>query len=179
MPQTITEALAELKTIGKRIEKKRQFIVQNIGRFEMNKDPLERDGGSVDAVKREIQAANDLHERMVLIRRSIQTANADTTITVEGVTRSIADWLVWRREVAPEVKGFQAALRNGIANIRGEAKKRDSRVVDNAADAKDGKDVIIHISESKLADEMEHLETVLGTLDGQLSLKNATIVIPV
>jgi hypothetical protein len=179
VPQTITEALAELKTIGKRIQKKREFIVQHIGRFEMNKDPLEKDGGSVAGVQREIQAATDLHERMVSIRRAIQQANTDNQITVEGETRSIADWLVWRREVAPEIKAFQSALRNGIGNIRSEAKKRDSRVVESSADARDAKDVIIHISESKLAEDIEHLELVLGTLDGQLSLKNATIVIDV
>lgn len=177
--QTITEALAELKTNAKRIEKKRQFIMGNVGRFEMNKDPLERDGGSVEAIRREIQAVSDLHDRMISIRRAIQRVNDQTQITVEGETRSIADWLVWRREVAPELKTFQNALRAGISNIRTEAKKRDSRVVESTSDAKDAKDVIIHVSEAKLAEDIEHLETVLGTLDGQLSLKNATVTIDV
>lgn len=179
MATTITESLAELKTIAKRIEKKREFITANIGRFEMNKDALEKDGGSVSAIQREQQAILDLQERSIAIRRAIQHANTDTQITVEGFTRSIADWLVWRREIAPSQKSFYSQIRNGISNVRNEAKKRDSRVVESSADARDAKDVIIHISEAQLAKDIEQLETILGTLDGQLSLKNATIVIEV
>ena len=40
-------------------------------------------------------------------------------------------------------------------------------------------DVVINLDEKALADELEGIETTLGTLDGQLSLKNATTVITV
>ena len=43
---TVTEALAEIKTTQKRIEKKREHILNFAWRQERMKDPLERDGGS-------------------------------------------------------------------------------------------------------------------------------------
>src|SRR5438105_988378 len=111
-PITITEALAELKTIDKRIEKKREFVLGYLLRQEMFKDPLEKDGGSVSAIRREMQAIHDLEERKISIRRAIQQANERNTVTVAKQTRAIADWLVWRREVAPIQQQF-------LANIRG------------------------------------------------------------
>lgn len=46
MALTITEALAEIKTVGKRVEKKREFIKAFLARQDGVKDPLEKDGGS-------------------------------------------------------------------------------------------------------------------------------------
>lgn len=176
---TITEALAELKTIAKRIEKKRQFVKGYIGRLAMNRDPLEKEGGAVEAVRAERQAINDLHQRTISIRRAIQHANDGTNIAINGHHRSIADWLVWRREVAPSQKSLLEELRQGINNARNQAKSKDAKVVESAGDATGALDVIVHISERELAEQIEEMETVLGTLDGQLSLKNATITIEV
>lgn len=176
---TITEALAELKTIAKRIDKKREFVMTYIGRVAMNRDPLEKEGGAVQAVASERQAIKDLQERTVAIRRAISRANDSNKITVGSSSRSISDWLVWRREVAPLQKSLLESIRSGINNARNEAKKRDSRIVQSESEVTDSKDIIIHLSESELAREIEDIETVLGTLDGQLSLKNATVTIQV
>jgi len=176
---TITEALAELKTIEKRIEKKRQFVMNFIGRLAMNRDPLEKEGGAVEAVRAERQAIDDLHQRTINIRRAIQRANDANLIIVEGDSRSIADWLVWRREVAPHKKTFLDTLRQGINNARSQAKTKDAKLVESAGDATGALDVIVHVSERELAEQIEKMETVMGTLDGQLSLKNATITIDV
>jgi len=176
---TITEALAEIKTITKRIEKKHEFVLMYLGRQEAARDPLEKDGGSVPVIRAERQAISDLQLRTVVIRRRIQSANEANNITVEGETRSIADWLVWRREVAPQVKALNDKMRNVINNARAQAKKKDARVVESGTPGADFNDIVINISESDLARDMERMETVLGTLDGQLSLKNATIVIEI
>lgn len=40
-------------------------------------------------------------------------------------------------------------------------------------------DIRVNVSENDLAKDLEQMETILGTLDGQLSLKNATVVIEV
>lgn len=178
MKTTITEALAELKTIDKRVEKKVQFVKDNLGRFAMNRDALEKEGGSPEVVRAERQAINDLQERTVAIRRAIAKANESEVILVNGASRSIADWLVWRREVAPKRKAFLDQIRDGIARARSQAKQKDSRVVEAAENA-NATDVVIHVSEKQLAEEIETMETILGALDGQLSLKNATVTIDV
>lgn len=178
---TITEALAELKTIDKRILKKREFIGSNILRPEMVKDPLEKDGGSVTAIQRERQAIADLEQDKVNIRRAIAEANGRESITVEGKTRTISDWLVWRRDIAPSGLDFLKQLSNAIKNQRSEALKRGGQVIVAGSSPPDRApvafDIVVNVSEQELSTQIEGFETVLGTLDGQLSLKNATITI--
>lgn len=178
---TITEALAEIKTTGKRITKKREAISGYIARQDNLKDPLAADGGSVEFIKRERQAIRDLEGRIVELRAKIAAANARTTVTVEGETRSVADWLTWRREVAPGTQQFLSGLRGGLDNLRKQVAQKGLGVLNatatvNTAEVKPT-DVWVNISEKELADEIERLETVLGTLDGQLSLTNATTAI--
>lgn len=173
---TITEALAELKTIAKRIETKRQFIATYLLRQEALKDPLEKEGGSVQAIARETQAIADLQENILAIRRGIARANGTTTITVEGVTRSIADWLVWKREIAPTEGAFLSGVAGAIKTRRDELQKKGVTMVAVGA-AQGPNDVIVHLDERALSDRVEKHQQVLGTLDGQLSLKNATITI--
>jgi len=175
---TITEALAELKTIDKRIEKKREFVLDYLLRQEIFKDPLEREGGSVSAIKREMQAISDLEERKIAIRRAVQQANEFNTVTVGKRTRSIADWLVWRREVAPGQQRHLAAIRAKIEQARQEAARKGAGL-SASADAAKPNDVIVNVNEQELARQIEELEEVLGKLDGQLSLKNATLLVDV
>ena len=166
-----------MKTIAKRIEKKQQFVNEYLFRQERFKDPLEKQGGSVSSIRAERQAIGDLRERLVAIRRAIARANMDTTITVGEMTRSIADWLVWRREVAPGIQNHLNVLRQGIQKVRNEARQKGLSVTAGESSRPD--DVIVNVDEQALAKEAEDLETVLGELDGQLSLKNATVVIEV
>jgi hypothetical protein len=175
---TITEALAELKTIDKRIAKKREFVLGYLLRQEMFKDPLEKDGGSVSAIKRELQSIHDLEERKIVIRRAVQRANEQNTIAVGRQSRTIADWLVWRREVAPVQQTFLANIRTKIEQARQEAARKGAGLSASAESAKPN-DVIVNVNEQELAREIEALEEILGTLDGQLSLRNATLTIDV
>lgn len=180
MQTTITEALAELKTLGKRIEAKRKFIGQYVGRQEVVRDPLAGQGGSAAAIKAEMQAIGDLEERGVRIRLAINAANVATMVTVEGVERSIAGWITWRRDVAPKIKEFHTQLRNHIATIRQQAQAKGLTVVQNNQSQGDNdKNIVINVDEKAFAEQVEGMETILGTLDGLLSLKNATVLIDI
>lgn len=176
MPEmTITEALAELKVVDKRITKKREFIASNAMRPEQVRDALEKEGGSVEAIRRELQAIADLEENKVAIRRAIQQANETTNVTVGKQTRSIADWLVWRRDVAPQRQSFLTQLRGGIERHRQDMLKQGRQVT--TADSAKPNDVVVHLDEVRMAQDAEELEAALETLDGQLSLKNATVTV--
>lgn len=176
---TITEALAETKTIEKRIAKKREAIQQYVARQDMVKDPLATDGGSVAYIKSEEQSVADLEDRLIAIRAAILAANVTTQVTVEGETRSLQDWLTWRREVAPKQQTYLNQLRQRIESVRQQAQQKGLSVVSAVATVGETKptDLLVNISEKELADRIEHLETVLGSLDGQLSLKNATVTV--
>lgn len=179
MPLTITEALAEVKTIGKRIAKKREFIGGYLVRQEKLKDPLASEGGSAAAIAREQQAVDDLESRIITIRRAIADANARTEITLHGVTRTISDWLTWRREVAPERQEFNKKARLTLASLRQEAQRKGVALRGSEVEVTDPNDLIVNVPEKALADEAEQLERILGDLDGQLSLKNATTMVEV
>lgn len=180
MPLTITEALAEIKTIGKRIDKKREFVTAFLFRQEGLKDPLEKDGGSVEVIRRERQAIRDMELRIVNLRRGIARANETTEVQIGSNVMSVADWLTWRRDVAPGIQTFQATLRARLSNLRDQAKRQGSAVIGAVAtvqtDAKP-QDFMVNIDEGALARDIEEMEAILGTLDGQLSLKNATVMI--
>lgn len=171
----ITEALADLKTIVKRIEKKREFVRMYVTRPEGLRDPLITDGGSSQVIEREIQAIKDLENRIIQIRTGIQLTNLKTELTVEGVTKSIAEWLTWRKEVSDGVVRFVSQVRQSILLARAQAQKNGAAVVPQGGTPTQLTDLLINVDEGGLAKEAERLETILGTLDGQLSLKNATI----
>lgn len=183
MKITITEALAELKTIGKRVEKKVEFIGQYVTRQDGVKDPLEKSGGSVEMIRRERQSIADLQVRHVAIRVAIQKINHVETITIGGQSKTIAEWLTWRKEVAPDQQKTVAKIRELVKVYREQAAQRGWGVVNASAtivnaDVKPT-DVLINVDEAALAQEAETIEEILGTLDGQLSLKNATVTIDV
>src|SRR4029077_17206699 len=96
---TITEALAEIKTIGKRVETKQSQLESYIVRDSRMRDPMEKDGGSAEFIKRERQAITDLQKRVVNLRLAIQQSNMVTKLSLNGTDMTVYEWLIWRREV--------------------------------------------------------------------------------
>lgn len=180
MPQiTITEALAEIKTNAARRDKKKEAILRYLTRPGNQTDPMVKDGGSADFINREMQSIKDLGERLIVLRRLIATANQDTTITINGTTRSIADWLTYRREVADKRQDLLGNITTALVNTRAIAARQGGTVINVNANPQPpaGNDVIVNVDEGKLSKEIEDIETILGQLDGQLSLKNATTLL--
>lgn len=185
MGMTITEALAEIKTIGKRLEKKRTAVLSNLARDARLKDNLA--GGAEEFVRTERQAIGDLETRIVVIRTAIQRSNLETKATIGETSKSVAEWLTFRREVATGRQQFLTNINNGLRGLRDKITREGGRVSTGAVSAtaivESGKqaplEVIIHLDEKALLEEQELLEKVLGDLDGKLSLLNATTVIDV
>lgn len=173
---TITEGLQEIKTLIKRIDKKRTFIEGYILRNNQIRDPHESSGGSQKLIKQELQGIIDLEENIISIRRKIAAANTSTTVTIGETTKSIADWIIWRREIAHPRKRFLEKLLNKILSARKECASAGLRMTE-LADSAAVSDIIVNVNEKSIADEIEAIENILSTLDGQLSLKNATIAI--
>ena len=174
MDITITEALAEVPTIAKKVSKKQQFVQDFLSRPAAVRDPHEKDGGSAELIRRELQAIADLEQRLIAIRSGIAQSNAVTKITIGATIRTVADWLTWRREVAPVQQMRLNGMANTLRTLRNKAQQQGVKVAENPEGFTD---YIININERDLADQIEALETTLGALDGQLSLKNATTTI--
>lgn len=176
---TITEALAEIKLIDSKLDKKRSTIRTYLTRQDQLKDPLATEGGSVEFIRREQQAIGDLEGRKVALRRAIARANEQTDVTVGTATKTVADWLVWRRDVAPGQQAFLTQLWQTIEATRRDAQSRGYTVVENGASVTRPGDIVVNIDVAALSREAENLVEVLGNLDGQLSLKNATVQVEV
>ena len=175
---TITEALADIKTVNARLDKRREAVMRYFARDARLRDPLEADGGSVEFVKRERQAIADLEARIVAIRTAIQNVNLTTKLTVGNKTQTVSEWLNWRREVSTKAKGFLDQMAATIVNARNQANKNSGRVQDSESTAKPG-DIVIAVSEKQLSEEIEGMAQLLGELDGKLSLINATCTIEI
>ena len=176
---TITEALAEIKTINKRVANKRKFVQDYLLRPEMMRDPHDKDGGSALLIESELQAIKDLELRKVNIRQAIAKANSVEMLTIGGDNKSLAQWLIWRREVAPGMQTFVTGLRNQIVRGRqafiGQEQIEGRKISDGVVKL----DLVVNIDEAKLNRSIENLEEILGNLDGALSLKNATVHIEI
>jgi hypothetical protein len=180
---TITEALQEIKTLGKRLEKKRGGLLPFIARDGRLKDPL-GDGESTKFVASERQSIVDLEKRIVQIRTEIQATNLETELKIGDVALSVAEWLNWRREIADQQAGFLNMLVNTIATVKAQLQgggrqiARGQVIAVNEA-AQPPVDVTVKLDEKALRAEIEALEGVKGNLDGKLSLLNATTLIEI
>lgn len=172
MPMTITEALAEIAMLEKRLESKRTFVLSHLVRSDRLRDPHEKAGGSMELVKRELQGIDDLMLRKIFLRTQINKKNMETQLLVGTITRSIAEWLIWRREVLPGADRFSQIMLAKINSTRADAAKRQSTVAGEKPD-----DVIVNINEKDFHEYLEQMVEITGALDGKLSLHNATTLI--
>ncbi len=173
---TITEALAEIATIDKRLPKKADEMLPYVARVEQVRDPFLDQGGSAVYITRERQSFNDLQKRKIALRAAIAKANAETTIVVNGKERTVADWLVWKRECYSATVRMLNGLLNHVRAIRREAQQKGVTLV-NVDQKAQADDVVVNVDEQKLIEELDALEETFGKLDGLLSLKNATTLI--
>jgi len=183
---TITEALQEIKTINERLAKKRETVKGFIARDNRLRDPLEREqGGSAGFITRERQAMGDLEKRIVRLRTAIQNSNLNTPLTLGDQTKTVAEWLTWRKEVATGqisfVSGLILALATKRAEVQGTEVARQARRGYQAAPEAPMApiELTVNVNERELAEENENLAARLSELDGKLSLLNATTKIEV
>lgn len=165
---TITEALSDKKLIANKVASKQRFINEHLVRAEQLKDPLLKDGGSEIAISRELQAIDDLGQRLVRIVHAIQQSNLITMLTIGTVTQSISDWISWRQTVAIMLQSLQQQMQATI--LRGRA---------SVAMRTDGLGVTVNLDEAKFARDIENVQTTLDVLDGKLSLLNATTLVTI
>jgi len=162
----LTEALAELKTIPKRIESKRDTIRTHMIRQDHLKDPLEKDGSSqAQAVRTAFQSIDDLTKRMIKLRTAINEKNLDVDLTIEGMTYSIAEWITWKREIVPILAPIFRGTIQRLSELH------------TSPYGKDEGNYIINVNEEQLRKVAEKLDSVIGQLDGKLSVLNATTTI--
>jgi hypothetical protein len=177
---TITEALSEINLIKKKVTGKRAQIQQMLIRATHIPDVYEKEGGSKAFIEREMQAIADLNLRLIRIRSEISHANLETQITLsEGaftLTQSIHDWLIWKRELVKEQLQFVNSVNTTVKLHIDSVSKQPQVYKDEEGN--------IHLVKSEVnihypswVAQQASLNALFEKLDGQLSLKNATVTI--
>jgi len=176
MELTITEALSEIKLTRSKIEKKREFVLEYLTRPSSRVDPLANSGGATQMIEQQLQSVSDLQERVIALRNAINKANNENNITVNNITRTIADWLTWKRDIWPYETRFWSQVGSNISNTRS-SMDYDSARYKTGVTVVD--DLIVHIDEAEMMKKVEQLQDIENRLDGLLSLRNAQITIEV
>ena len=140
------------------------------------KDPFESTGGAIAHLKSEVQSSEDLNSRYIKIKGAIAQANINNLITVNGVTQSIHDWLIWKRDVAKTDISFTENVYKDVKQ-RMDAHQQKPLIFKNEKDETQLVELVSNIDQAEWLKKAEILNETFEKLDGQLSLKNATIVI--
>src|SRR5574340_615341 len=177
----ITQALAEIKLAGRKIESSTEFVLKNVKRDDRLRDPFEKEKVTQEQmVNRELQSIEDNEKRIVALRTAINKANIENSITIEGVTKTIAEWIIWRRDILPgiedrlhkinrqlEVTPSNSAVMAELLRGRQDAKSQD--VIN----------YVFNVSEKNLLEKTQTIQAIAEKLDGMLSLVNANIDITI
>lgn len=178
MKTTITEALSEVNLIKKKIEAGRTAILTTLVRPKHLKDAYESEGGSTELIKRATQSLNDLYKRLEKIRGAISQANLDNEITVGETTKTIFDWLTWKREISAEHLSFVTKVHTTTKSELDKLMKQP-QVYKDEIGATHLLEVVANIDLGDYLKKIEQTNETIERLDGLLSLKNATIVVEV
>lgn len=175
---TITEALSELNLIKKKIEKKKPDVLNNLVRFDHMADPFANVGGSKEYIGSQLQAIDDLRKRFVKIRSAIAQANTVNTIKIGRHEMTINEWLNWKREQSKDEKEFHESIAKTLKVHIDNAAQRPSVFKDDQGNTKLA-NMIPNVEYSERLKAVEEISDMIENLDGQLSLKNATITIEI
>lgn len=174
---TITEALSECKLIAKKIESANKSFLSSLTRFEHENDIHEKQGGSVVYLQRQIQSAQDNAGRLERIRRAVAASNANNKIEVLGESKTVTEWLAWRKELSSAQKSVLSSAINIINSKKAEVAQRPSFYkMDKDAEPRLAR-LVVNAELEPLENKLLNLVEIEEKLDGQLSLKNATTTI--
>lgn len=175
---TITEALAEVNLIKNKIDSKKAYTKSLLYRGSHQMDGFADKGGADKVYTAEEQSIRDLRSRLVKIRAAISKANIETQIQIGDESRTIFDWLTWKRECyQDEATQLQIQI-NELQQLDAREKSRPEVWKDEKGDTQ----IVRYVRNVSLADLQKRLETItdkFNRLDGQLSLKNATVRVTV
>lgn len=169
----IAHGFSEIRLSEKKISHAEAFITQNLARGASLIDPYADKGSSQkEEVERSLQSIHDLEERIVDIKLAIARANASTSFTIDMVTRTVAEWIIWRQTSADRqlklIQDVAATIRRlgneHTASLRGLALGRDTKP----------DQMIFFLDEQWVRDQLDRHEEIYEKLDAELSVFNAT-----
>jgi hypothetical protein len=175
---TITEALSEINLIKKKIQAKQSKIQGMLTQVEHLPDPWAQLGGAQIVIKQEYQSICDLQYRLQLLRTGISAVNLQNEITIGQFIKTIHNWLIWKREIYKSHEQFIRVVNSAVKSYIDQASKSPQVYKDDTGNVQLVK-TKVNIEYPEWQRYEQELMEINEKLDGQLSLKNATILIEV
>ena len=160
----LIEAMKELKLIVAKISRNREETIKYSSGLSNEKPVFETEKAQSEYVARLIQSTEDLVKRYLDLKSAIEYTNLKTKVTIHGETRSISEWLVYKRNLAGIRHHAYQAANDSVALGR---KSKD------AAALKDVQ-IVRYYDEAVMNAKLRNLIEILGSLDGTLEVINAT-----
>ena len=173
---TITEGLAEIKLTHKKLVSVTANVQQYVVYPASQLDPLAKSGGSSKYIQEQLDSLAGLTDYLVKLREAIAASNMVTHFTIKGVTKTVQQWLEWKREAGPKKLDALHAILSKIQESRDEMSRRQAMsglrsVSQTAAALPEG--LTVNLDESALLKDIQELEELLAVIDGQLNQINS------
>jgi hypothetical protein len=165
----IIEALKNLKTIQKRMEKNCQQIREYCAYVSVETpvfETQEKQRAEVDAL---IQSNIDLEVEYLRLKKAIETTNLAVTVTIGTLTHTITELISIKRVVGKFRTATYSALTPQLALQRLQQIYNQSKGVDPTNPAK----VIVVFEEKMRNQKIREWEDFLAQIDGRLEVVNA------
>jgi hypothetical protein len=166
----IVEALKRLRIIEKRVEARCKEITRYASGLSgpTYKPLFDTEERQRQEVKSLVQSALDLLKEYHALKRRIEVTNLLTIVTIEGESRSIAEWLIEKRKVS----GMILAIYNALNEVAANASRREDRMYPSGGGATP--QVTRFYSEEEKNKELRHVMDRTEAIDGRLEVINAT-----
>lgn len=157
----LIEAMKELKTIEKRMDKNSKKITEYASSLDSERVQFGTPKEQEKEVAGLVQANEDLMVNFLNLKTSIDQTNLNTKVDIEGKVYTIAELLIVKRRMA----SFMVNTYRALNEDKGRGLQRHRS--DNAK-------VIVFFDEKKKNKGLEQWETLYERIDSRLEVVNAT-----
>ena len=152
----IIEALKEIKLIEKKIEENGKLVFKYSSQPDNIKLPFETEEQQKKEIRNLDQSTKDLIENMIILNKRISITNLKVQVEINGETRSIQEWILYRRKIYTLYMNFYENMKVGRFTVE--------------------KDVKINtfFDERSKVDSIRRIEDTYHHIDRRLEVINAT-----
>ena len=163
----IVEALKNLKTIEKRVEKNCQRINQYAAWVSVETPAFETEERQKQEVQSLVQANLDLETEYLRLKTAIESTNLAVSVTINGKTYSISNLVTIKRKVKEfRTRTYQALQANSAVT-------RMQQIYAKGFDAGNPPKVVAAFKEEEKNAKVREWEDFVSAIDGKLEVVNA------
>jgi flagellar motility protein MotE (MotC chaperone) len=164
---TIVEALKRLRIIEKKVQSNCTEITRYASGLSTRKPVFESEARQRKEVSSLVQSSADLLKEYLDLKRRIEVTNLNTTVEIEGSSRSIAEWLIVKRKVAD----LLISVYNSMNDTAAAGERREDRMYSAPGAAAQ---VVRYYSEEEKNKLLRKMMDQKAAIDGRLEVINAT-----